>query len=111
MSAFEEELEASAELLKGGKIAKEQARAYARSLVWFREHSQELAEAGWTVADLYRIGTLAFPYSEWGPGWLSLWNNEKCEPRLGNRGSLEFVLHEAGGDVVQTCWLVKNFLS
>jgi hypothetical protein len=35
----------------------------------------------------------------------------KCQPRLGGRGDVEFVLHEAGGDVVQTCWREKNFLS
>lgn len=111
MSDFERELEESAELLKNPKISKEQARAHARSLAWFRAHGAELLQAGWTVDELYRIGTLAFPYSEWGPGWLTLWNNEKCEPRLGGRGSIEFVLHEAGGDVVQTCRLEKNFLS
>ncbi len=111
MTAFEQELEASAELLKHPRISKEQARAHARSLAWFRAHAAELDRAGWSVAELYRVGTLAFPYSEWGAGWLSLWNNEKCEPRLGGRGYIEFVLHEAGGDVVQTCWLKKNFLS
>lgn len=111
MTAFEQELEASAELLKNGKIAKDQARAYAKSLAWFRERGAELEAAGWTVAELYRVGTLAFPYSEWGPGWLTLWNNEKCRPRLGGRGDIEFVLHEAGGDVVQTCRLNKNYLS
>jgi hypothetical protein len=111
MSTFEQELEATAELLKDGKIAKEQARAYAKSLAWFGENSAALAAAGWSVAELYRIGTLAFPYSEWGPGWLTLWNNEKCRPRLGGKGHIEFVLHEAGGDVVQTCRLNKNYLS
>lgn len=111
MATFQEELSASVELLSHALLSKEQARAHARSLAWFTDHAAELAEAGWTVSELYRIGSLAFPYSEWGPGWLSLWNNEKCEPRLGDRGSLEFVLHEAGGDVVQTCWLEKPFLS
>lgn len=111
MPTFEQELEASAELLQSGKISKEQARAYARSSDWFRAHAADLAGAGWTVAELYRLGTLAFPYSEWGPGWLTLWNNEKCEPRLGGRGCIEFVLHEAGGDVVQTCRLEKTYLS
>ncbi|HCU68744.1 MAG TPA: hypothetical protein DGF30_05860 [Desulfomicrobium sp.] len=111
MPTFEQELESSAELLKCGKISKEQGRAHARSLAWFRAHAAQLAEAGWTVPELYRVGTLSFPYSEWGPGWLTLWNNEKCEPRLGARGSIEFVLHEAGGDVVQTCRLEKSFLS
>lgn len=110
MSSFEEELEVSVDLLKNGKVSKDQARAHARSIVWFRDNAKALAEAGWTVAELYRIGTLAFPYSEWGPGWLSLWNNEKCEPRLDSRGNIEFVLHEAGGDVVQTCWVEKSFL-
>lgn len=111
MSTFEQELEESAALLQGGKISKEQARAFARSSAWFKAHAADLAAAGWTVSDLYRLGTLAFPYSEWGPGWLTLWNNEKCEPRLGGRGSIEFVLHEAGGDVVQTCRLEKTYLS
>lgn len=111
MTTFEQELEASADLLKNDKISKEQARAYVRSLAWFRENAQALAEAGWGVAELYRIGTLSFPYSEWGPGWLPLWNNEKCEPRLGGRGSIEFVLHEPGGDVVQTSLLHKDHLS
>jgi hypothetical protein len=111
MTTFEQELEASADLLKNDKILKEQARAYARSVAWFRERAQALAEAGWSVSELYRVGTLSFPYSEWGPGWLSLWNNEKCEPRLGDRGCIEFVLHEAGGDVVQTSLLHKNHLS
>jgi hypothetical protein len=111
MTTFEQELEASAELLSSPKVSKEQGRAHARSLAWFKAHAAELAAAGWTVSGLYRVGTLAFPYSEWGPGWLCLWNNEKCEPRLGDRGSIEFVLHEAGGDVVQTCWLEKPFLS
>ena len=111
MSAFDDELEASGELLKNGKISKDQARAYVRSLAWFRENRAGLEAAGWEVAELYRIGTLAFPYSEWGPGWLTLWNNEKCRPRLGGRGDIEFVLHEAGGDVVQTCRREKNYLS
>ncbi len=111
MTTFEQELEASADLLKNPKISKEQARAYARSLAWFREHGQALVGAGWSVDELYRVGTLAFPYSEWGPGWLSLWNNEKCESRLGDRGSIEFVIHEAGGDVIQTCRLHKTHLS
>jgi hypothetical protein len=111
MSAFEQELEATAELLKNGKIAKDQARAYVKSLVWFRENKDALETAGWSVEELYRIGTLAFPYSEWGPGWLTLWNNEKCLPRIGGKGDIEFVLHEAGGDVVQTCRLNKNYLS
>jgi hypothetical protein len=111
MSAFEDELEATSELLKNPKISKEQARAYVRSLAWFRENRAGLEKAAWSVAELYRIGTLAFPYSEWGPGWLTLWNNEKCQPRLGGRGDIEFVLHEAGGDVVQTCWREKKFLS
>ncbi len=111
MSAFEDELEATGELLKNEKISKDQARAYVRSLAWFRENSAGLEAAGWSVSELYRIGTLAFPYSEWGPGWLTLWNNDKCQPRLGGRGDVEFVLHEAGGDVVQTCWREKNFLS
>lgn len=111
MSVFEEELEATSELLKNPKISKDQARAYARSLAWFRENRAGLEEAAWSVAELYRIGTLAFPYSEWGPGWLTLWNNEKCQPRLGSRGDIEFVLHEAGGDVIQTCWREKNYLS
>jgi hypothetical protein len=111
MSVFEEELDATSELLKNPKISKDQARAYAISLAWFRENRAGLEAAAWSVAELYRIGTLAFPYSEWGPGWLTLWNNEKCQPRLGSRGDIEFVLHEAGGDVVQTCWREKNFLS
>jgi hypothetical protein len=111
MSAFEKDLEASAELLKNERIAKDQARAHAKSLAWFRENKDALEAAGWSVAELYRIGTLAFPYSEWGPGWLTLWNNEKCQPRLGGKGDIEFVLHEAGGDVVQTCRLKKNYLS
>ena len=63
------------------------------------------------MEELYRVGTLAFPYSEWGPGWLTLWNNEKCLPRICGKGDIEFVLHEAGGDVVQTCRLSKNYLS
>ena len=46
----------------------------------------------------------------WGPGWLTLWNNEKCEPRLDERGNIEFVLNEAGGKVVQTCWVAGHFL-
>lgn len=111
MTTFGQELEATADLLKHPRISKEQTRAYARSLAWFREHGHELAEAGWSVDELYRVGTLAFPYSEWGPGWLSLWNNEKCQPRIGDRGCIEFVIHEAGGDVVQTCRLHKNHLS
>lgn len=111
MSAFDDELEASGELLKNAMISKEQARAHARSLAWFRENRTGLEAAGWNVAELYRIGTLAFPYSEWGPGWLTLWNNEKCRPRLGGRGDIEFVLHEAGGDVVQTCRREKSYLS
>ena len=111
MSEFEQELEATAELIKSENISKEQARAHARSTAWIRENQPGLVAAGWTVADLYKVGTLSFPYSDWGPGWLTLWNNEKCEPRLGSRGNIEFVLHEAGGDVVQTCWLKKSFLS
>jgi hypothetical protein len=111
MSAFEQELEATGELLKNEKISKDLARAYARSLAWFREKRAELEEAGWRVDELYRIGTLSFPYSEWGPGWMTLWNNEKCSPRLGRRGEIEFVLHEAGGEVVQSCRLDKSFLS
>ena len=111
MSVFEQELEATGELLKNEKISKELARAYARSLPWFREKRAELEAVGWRVDELYRIGTLAFPYSEWGPGWMTLWNNEKCSPRLGRRGEIEFVLHEAGGEVVQSCRLDKSFLS
>ncbi|MGE4443266.1 MAG: hypothetical protein AB7D27_17540 [Desulfomicrobium sp.] len=111
MPAFDDELEASGELLKNAMISKDQARAYVRSLAWFRENRAGLEAAGWNVAELYRIGTLAFPYSEWGPGWLTLWNNEKCRPRLGGRGDIEFVLHEAGGDVVQTCRREKSYLS
>lgn len=111
MSAFEQELEATIDELKSGKISKEQARAHARSMAWIRENRAGLEAAGWTVAELYRVGTLSFPYSEWGPGWLTLWNNEKCEPRLSGRGDIEFVLHEAGGDVVQTCRLKKSHLS
>jgi hypothetical protein len=111
MSAFEQELEATGELLKNEKISKELARAYVRSLAWFRQNLAELEAAGWSVAELYRIGTLSFPYSEWGPGWLTLWNNEKCSPRLGRRGEIEFVLHEAGGDVVQSCRLDRSYLS
>lgn len=111
MSAFEQELEATAELLKNGKIAKDQARAYVKSLAWFRENRDALEAAGWSVDELYHIGTLAFPYSEWGPGWMTLWNNEKCQPRLDVKGDIEFVLHEAGGDVVQTCRRTKNYLS
>ena len=111
MSAFEDELEATGELLKNAKISKDQARGYVRSLAWFREDSARVEAARWSVSELYRMGTPAFPYSEWGPGWLTLWNNEKCQPRLGGRGDVVFVLHEAGGDVVQTCWREKNFLS
>lgn len=111
MSEFEQELEATGELLKNGKISKDLARAYPKSLAWFREKQAELEAAGWSVAELYRIGPLSFPYSEWGPGWMTLWNNEKCSPRLGCRGEIEFVLHEAGGDVVQSCRLDKSFLS
>jgi len=111
MSIFEEELDATGALLKNEKITKELARAYSRSVNWVRGHAAELETAGWTVEKLYRIGTLAFPYSSWGPGWLTLWNNEKCEPRLNSRGNLEFVLREAGGDVIQTCWVEKSFLA
>ena len=111
MTAFEQELEATIDELKSGKISKEQARAHARSMAWIRENREGLEAAGWTVGELYRVGTLSFPYSEWGPGWLTLWNNEKCEPRLSGRGNIEFVLHEAGGDVVQTCLLKKSHLS
>jgi len=111
MSAFEQELEATGDLLKNGKISKDQARAYVKSLAWFRENGAGLLEAGWSAAELYRMGTLAYPDSEWEPGWLTLWNNEKCQPRLGGRGDIEFVLHEAGGDVVQTCRREKNYLS
>jgi hypothetical protein len=111
MTAFAQELQASVELLGHEKISKDQARAHARSLAWFTDNQAALERAGWTVAELYRIGTLPFPYSEWGPGWLNLWNNEKCEARLNSRGNIEFVLHEAGGDVVQTCWLEKRFVS
>ena len=75
-----------------------------------REHASALEGAGWTVERLYRVGALPFPYSEWGPGWLTLWNNEKCEPRLDERGNIEFVLNEAGGKVVQTCWVAGHFL-
>lgn len=107
---FLDELEASVELLKNPFVTKELVRAHARSLPWFRTHAPHLEKKGWTVAELYRIGTLAFPYSEWGPGWLTVWNNEKSEPRLSDRGHIEFVLHEAGGDVVQTCWREKRFL-
>lgn len=111
MSEFDRDLLATEGLLKNAMVAKEQARAYARALPWMRGHGRELEAAGWTVEELFRIGTLNFPYSEWGPGWYSLWNNEKCEPRLTARGNIEFVLHEAGGDVVQTCWLQKRFLA
>jgi len=111
MSAFVQELEASTELLGHERIGREQARAQARSLAWFKVNWQALEAAGWTVTELYRVGTLPLPYSEWGPGWLPLWNNEKCEPRLDGRGNIEFVLHEAGGEVIQTCWREKFFLS
>lgn len=111
MSRFIAELDGSAQFLKHPLITKELARAYARSEKWFREHATELEDAGWSVEVLYRVGRLAFPYSEWGPGWLTLWNNDKSEPRLGSRGDIEFVVHEAGGHVVQTCWLRANFLS
>ncbi len=111
MSEFERCLLETETLIKNPMIAKEQVRAHARSLPWMRANSQELQAAGWSVDELYRIGTLCFPYSEWGPGWFSLWNNEKCEPRISDRGNIEFVLHEAGGDVVQTCWLKKSFLA
>ncbi len=111
MSEFLAALDESAQLLKHPFITKDLTRAHGRSEKWFREHAQELELAGWSVEALYRIGRLAFPYSEWGPGWLTLWNNEKSEPRLGSRGDIEFVLREAGGTVVQTCWLRKTFLS
>lgn len=111
MSQFVTQLEESTQLLKHPLVTKELAKAYARSEKWFREHATDLERAGWSVESLYRVGRLAFPYSEWGPGWLTLWNNEKSEPRLGSRGDIEFVLHEAGGKVLQTCWLRKSFLS
>jgi hypothetical protein len=111
MSEFLSELDESVQLLKHPMITKDLARAYVRSEKWFREHADEVERAGWSIETLYRVGRLAFPYSEWGPGWLTLWNNDKSEPRLGSRGDIEFVLHEAGGNVVQTCWLHKGFLA
>lgn len=111
MSAFEHALEVTVELLKNPLITKDQVRAHGRSMAWILERKDALEAAGWTVDDLYRVGTLSYPYSEWGPGWLSLWNHEKCEPRLGSRGNIEFVLHEPAGDVIQTCWLSKNYLT
>ena len=67
MSTFEQELESSAELLKCGKISKEQGRAHARSLAWFRAHAAQLAEAGWTVPELYRVGPCPSPILNGGP--------------------------------------------
>lgn len=110
MSIFMSELEDTRKLLTQPVISRDLARAYERSLPWIREHAAALEGAGWTVERLYRVGALPFPYSDWGPGWLTLWNNEKCEPRLDARGNIEFVLKEAGGKVVQTCWAVEHFL-
>lgn len=110
MSLSEEDLAATVELLRHPLLARDQVRAHARALAWMRANREELERAGWSVERLFHIGTLAYPYSDWGPGWLTLWNNEKCEPRLDGRGNLEFVLHEAGGDVVQTCWIKTPFL-
>lgn len=108
--SFIEELYNMRELLKHPLVSRDLARAGERSLPWMREHASALEGAGWTVERLYRVGELPFPYSEWGPGWLTLWNNEKCEPRLDERGNIEFVLNEAGGKVVQTCWVAGHFL-
>lgn len=111
MTEFERELGETETLLKNPLVTKDLAKAYARSVAWVGQNGQDLERHGWTVARLYMIGALSFPYSEWGPGWLTLWNNEKCEPRLDSRGNIEFVLHEAGGRVIQTCWCRPNFLS
>lgn len=111
MSLFLDDLEATDQMLDHPLIYKELIKARVRSQSWIKANSHALQEAGWTVEKLYLIGALPYPYSEWGPGWLTLWNSEKCEPRLGSRGSIEFVLHEGGGNVVQTCWLDKPFLN
>lgn len=111
MSLNDEDLIGTEELLKNPILAKEQARAYARAVSWMRENREDLERAGWTVEELFRIGAMAYPYSEWGPAWMTLWNNDKCEPRLNDRGHIEFVLHEPGGDVVQTCWVRKKYLA
>lgn len=111
MSLKEEDLTGTEELLKNPILSKEQVRAYSRALAWVRENRDALGNAGWTVDELFRMGAMAYPYSEWGPAWLTLWNNDKCEPRLSGRGHIEFVLHEPGGDVVQTCRVRKNYLS
>lgn len=111
MSNFLSELEQTEALLKHPLVTRELSKAFAASLEWARKHAEELDGAGWTVQDFFRVGHLAFPYSGWGPGWIPHWSWDKCEVAISDRGNLEFTLHEAGGDVVQTYWLHKHFVA
>jgi len=111
MSTLLNELEATEALLKHPLVTKELAKAYQRSSDWLRKNAQIFEDVGWSVDVFYKLGHLAFPYSDWGPGWLPLWNSDTCELKVTAKGNLEFVLHEAGGDVVQTYWHQRHFLA
>ncbi len=75
---------------------------YAASIGWIREHWEELLERGWTWDKVFFIGTLPYPLGLWGIAWFSLWGREDLEIDFTSGGDLTCVLHEPGGDVVQT---------
>ena len=89
-------------------ITPELRRNYTSSIVWIREHWGELLECGWTWDKVFFLGNLPYPLGLWGVAWFSLWGREDLEITITSGGDLHCVLHEPGGDVVQT--MRKNLI-
>ena len=87
---------------KHAYITPELRRNYEVSIVWIKEHWDELVAHGWTWDELFFMGTLPYPLGCWGIAWFSLWDREDLEITFSPQGDLTCVLHEPGGNVVQT---------
>jgi len=87
---------------KHAYITPELRRNYEASNPWIKAHWDELLGYGWTWDKLFFMGTLPYPLGSWGIAWFSLWDREDLEITFTPKGDLTCVLHEPGGDVIQT---------
>lgn len=68
---------------------------------WLLARLPELLAAGWTRAELFHVGKLAWPW-QWGIAWLSAWGDLATTASLDLDGSIRWTIRELHREVVQT---------
>lgn len=85
----------------GKRISPTMAESYRAGRKWILPNLASLEAAGWSRADLFRIGRLRYPYG-WGLAWSGKWTDPKVSAALGKSGQVEFSLQEHGRTITQT---------